>query len=235
MIESDPITSINAIKADRDHRQGPYTQTQIDAVFAHIKDGVPDNIEPTERDVYATRLHAFITLLLHTGCDVVDGILFDQTRIEDRVLDGNTIPVYRYKRQKTGVQAIIPLTDDVAAILRTVPMVPENPENMPFRNVHNVVASEVHTWGRRVKRVLEAAGIEWVELPKGDDGKARRKEANAKQFRHTFAVRQLERGRRAEVVARQLGHADATMVRKHYAPWVESLDDAHIREVLAAR
>lgn len=227
---SNPIVSIDAVKVERDHVQGPYTQEQVDLVFAHIVDTVPVNVKLPEREIYAARVHAFITMLLHTGCDVGDAILFDLTRIEDVMIDGRVIPVYSYKRQKTGVKAIIPLSDDIAKVLRSVPTTNVNPKNMPFRNSKNELTSEVHCWGERVKRVLDAAGVEWVELPDG-----RRKEANSKQFRHTFAVRQLERRLRPEVIARQLGHVDATMVRKHYAPWVKSLDDAHIREVLAAR
>jgi hypothetical protein len=29
-----------------------------------------------------------------------------------------------------------------------------------------------------------------------------------------------------------LGHVDTTMIRKHYAPWVKELDEAHVREVV---
>ena len=247
VLESNPVAGIDAPKLDKrkrdeQHVQGPYTQAQIDSVFAHIGDTVPLNIDVSERGMYATRLTAFITLLLNVGCDVIDAVLFDQTHIEDTVVDGTsngqqsrTVPVYRYHREKTGVQAVIPLTDAVSSILRSVPMLPTNPEHMPFRHSDNDVASDAHNWSRRIARVLDAAGVEYVELPRDKYGKARRKAANAKQFRHTFAVKQLKRRLRPEVVARQLGHVDATMVRKHYAPWVPELDDAHIREILAAQ
>jgi integrase len=246
VLESNPIAGIDAPKIDKrkrdeQHVQGPYTQAQIDSVFAHIGDTVPLNIDVNERGMYATRLSAFITLLLNTGCDVVDAVLFDQTRIEDVVIDGNsngqqsrTVPVYRYHREKTGVQAVILLTDAVASILRSVPMLASSPEHIPFRDKTDKIASDVHNWSRRIARVLKAAKVRWVELPADRYGNARRKAANAKQFRHTFAVKQLEKRMRPEVVARQLGHVDATMIRLHYAPWVPSLDEAHIREVLGA-
>lgn len=107
-------------------------------------------------------------------------------------------------------------------------MLPNNPAGMPFRHPENKPESDAANWSRRVGRVLDAAGVKCVELPADKHGKARRKRANAKQFRHTFAVRQLVKGLRPEVVAKQLGHVDATMVRKHYAPWVPELDEAHI-------
>lgn len=44
-----------------------------------------------------------------------------------------------------------------------------------------------------------------------------------KALRHTAAVRWLRQGQRVEEVARMLGHTDAEMVRRHYAPWVRDL------------
>jgi integrase len=67
-----------------------------------------------------------------------------------------------------------------------------------------------------------------VALP---DGK--KKPANVKQFRHTAAVRWLCQGQRVEEVAKMLGHSNNNMVRKHYAPWVEDLDLAHITRVVS--
>jgi hypothetical protein len=32
-----------------------------------------------------------------------------------------------------------------------------------------------------------------------------------------------------------LGHVDTTMIRKHYAPWVEELDTAHVRMIVETR
>lgn len=42
------------------------------------------------------------------------------------------------------------------------------------------------------------------------------------QCRHTFASRMLSNYVSLEWVARQLGHADTTMVKKHYARWIQS-------------
>jgi integrase len=232
VLESNPAITIDAVRAKVDHRQGPYTQKQVAAIFASIDKTVPENIELQERASYALRLHAFITLLLNVGCDVVDGVLFQQSKLTDEEHDGHSVTVYRYSRQKTGVKAVIPVSAEVAAALRSVPMLRNNPQGMPFRYQSIAVASDVHNWSRRIKRVLDAAGVKFVELPPNEHGKVIRKGANAKQFRHTFAVRQLECRQRPEVVARQLGHTDTEMIREHYAPWCDSLDAAHVREVI---
>jgi integrase len=54
-------------------------------------------------------------------------------------------------------------------------------------------------------------------------------------LRHTFAVGELLKGTREEVVAKMLGHASTEMVRKHYAPWCAARDEQHIREVVQNR
>jgi hypothetical protein len=53
--------------------------------------------------------------------------------------------------------------------------------------------------------------------------------------RVVFAVQQLRAGVRPEQVAKMLGHVDTTMIRKHYAPWVEELDTAHVRMIVETR
>jgi integrase len=179
---------------------------------------------------------AFLTLLLHSGCDLVDAVNFEPERIKDMVVDGVTFPVFRYNRVKNGVLAVIPLPDDVAAILRKVPAVPKSAEGMPFRMEGTHQRSGPSIWSHRIRLLLKEAGVHEVSLPgKDKKGRARTKKANVKQFRHTFAVQQLRAGVRPEQVAKMLGHVDTTMIRKHYAPWVEELDTAHVRMIVETR
>lgn len=233
VIDTSPIASIKAVRPAKDHVQGPYTDEQVNKLLAAIETTTPDNINVEERTVYAKRLRAFIDLLLHTGCDVGDGILFDQSLMRRTTIDKREVAVYRYKRAKTGVLAVIPVPTAIADEVTSVPMLKENPSGMPFRSKVDI-RSDVHTWSRRIQRVLESAGVEWVDLPRDEKGRARRKKANAKQLRHTFAVRQLKAGQRPEEVSKMLGHVDTTMVLRHYAPWVDDLDEAHVRRVIGS-
>jgi integrase len=50
--------------------------------------------------------------------------------------------------------------------------------------------------------------------------KAEVRHRGANQCRHTFASQMLSSYVPVEWVARQLGHADTTMVRKHYGRWI---------------
>jgi hypothetical protein len=73
---------------------------------------VPMNIQPEERKPYEQRVRTFVNLLLHTGCDLGDGILYTPDNLEIVKIDKRkTVHVYRYKRRKTGVDAVVPLAD----------------------------------------------------------------------------------------------------------------------------
>ncbi|MGF6136522.1 Arm DNA-binding domain-containing protein [Pseudomonas laurylsulfatiphila] len=52
--------------------------------------------------------------------------------------------------------------------------------------------------------------------------KAEVRHRGANQCRHTFASQMLSSYVPVEWVARQLGHADTTMIRKHYGRWIQS-------------
>lgn len=210
---------VKPVKGSSDHVQGPYSDEQVEAVMQHIE------ADP--------RLRAFVLLLLHTGCDVMDAVLFDPARIRDYAIDGRTVRVYRYRRVKTNVEAVVPLPPDTAKVLRSVPRLHENPSPMPFRDPELKLVSDRNRWSLSIRQALKVANVKWVELPTLDDrGRPKRKQANCKQFRHTFAVRQLCAGQRPEEVAKMLGHVNTDMVRKHYAPWVEEMDQAHISRVV---
>lgn len=219
LLRHNPAAAVKPVKKMGDHVQGPYTTVQADAVLRQV------NHDP--------RLRAFVLLLLRGGCDVIDAVLFTQSQISDMNIGGQTISVYRYRRTKTDVEAVVPLDPETVAVLRSVPVLPENPPGMPFRDPRLELRSDRSVWSGRVREALKLAKVRWVELPTRDDrGQPRRKAANCKQFRHTFAVQQLVAGQRPEEVAKMLGHVSADMVRVYYAPWVRELDTAHISRVV---
>ena len=220
LIDRNPVLPVKPVKRPDDHVQGPYSDQQVAAILRQL-DAEGDR-----------RLRAFVLHLMHVGCDVVDAVRFNTKRIEDVTIDGQTIHIYRYKRAKTKVTAIVKLSADLAQELRSVPRLPENPEGMPFRNPGVELNSDRSEWSKRVIAVLHAAGVEWVDLPPDDEGRVRRKQANCKQFRHTAAVRWLCEGQMPEDVAKMLGHVNADMVRKHYAQWVPDLEQAYLRRIV---
>ncbi len=231
-----PAASINRVRVARGHVQGPYTPKQVEKILASAANLViPDNIELHRKKTYAPRINVFLRLLLGTGCDVSDATLHTADRIERRKVGRKTVYVYRYSRQKTGVRAVIPIASDLAELLLAVPNEAGCDPEMPFRTVGLKLKKDQKKWSARIMIVIAAAGIETIRVPSPDeDGSWSEKDANVKMLRHTFAVEQLKAGQRVEDVARMLGHVDTEMVRRHYAPWVTDLDDAHITRVVEA-
>jgi integrase len=224
-ISESPADPIEAAHVSSDHVQGPYTDTQVKAILAHVE-CVPQSV--TGRAAYVTRLRAFIRLLLDSGCDVSDALQFGQHQIEKIRIEERDVWVFRYKRQKTKQQAVIPITAELAKMLRHLPLEAGVSQDAPFRIRGISLKAAQNRWSRRVQYAISAAKVTHVDLPDG-----RKKPANVKQLRHTAAVRWLRQGQRVEEVARMLGHTDAEMVRRHYAPWVRDLDLAHVSRVVS--
>jgi site-specific recombinase XerD len=234
VLSKSPAASIQRSKVENGQVQGPYDDSQVNKILASVDSSMSFNLPIHLRANYAPRLRAFIHLLLHTGSDVSDAVLFEPSRIETLKVGKKTVHVYRYKRLKTGVQAVILISSELAAEFRSIPLEPGTTKDLPFRTEGLTLKHDQQKWSKRVMAVLDTAGIDHVELPTRDKhGRLQTKDANVKQLRHTFAVRQLKAGQRAEEVARMLGHVDTSMVITHYAPWVKDLDKAHILRVMS--
>lgn len=237
VLDENPIKALKAIKASGDLVQGPYTDKQVKAILGAVsRITVPDNIHADERKHFVKRLRAYMLLLLHSGCDTVDAVLFTRDKISKVRVDGENVFVYKYKRKKTGTIAIIPIEAKVAEEILGAPSIPSGTPEMPFRVKDTELINNTHKWGNRIADVIRLAGVDYVILPGVDEfGNQRRKRANAKQFRHTFAVRQLIAGQRPEEVAKMLGHVNTQMLRAHYAPWVPEMDEAHLARVMGVQ
>ena len=233
ILTSSPIKNIKSVKMQGNLTQGPYTREQITRLFHQIDISPVPLVAAAEQPVYRIRLRTLMGLLLHTGCDVIDAVKFEMESVEEMEIGERTIHVFRYRRTKTGQLAVVPLQQAMYEALRDVPYLKSNPTGMPFRGTARE-SSDVHGWTRKIGRLLKDANITHVEIPVRDNkGRKIRKPANIKMLRHTFAVRQLEAGLRLEEVSKMMGHANTNMIRKHYAPWVESLDRAHVERVIS--
>jgi integrase len=223
VIRENPAASIKPVAKSRIYLHGPYTDAQYTDILNAVR--------ALEDSVYRTRLRTFIELLRHTGMDVGDAVVFRPEMVD---ADG----VLRYIRTKTGIQAVIPLPPHMVELLREIPLASTSVRAMPFRSAGIPLASDTHNWWLRIKRVLKASGVTKVQLVEKSgvlaydrNGNPMMKSTNVKAFRHTFAVGCLTAGIPKENVARMLGHQTTAMLDAHYAPWVEGLDDAHIRKV----
>lgn len=57
--------------------------------------------------------------------DLGDAVGFQPSiQLTDEQVDGESVPVLRYRRAKTGIEAIIPLARKLAQVLRAIPLAP---------------------------------------------------------------------------------------------------------------
>lgn len=236
VIDSNPTMHIKAVKSTRLFAHVPFTDAQYGCLLEQADRYVDDRVKAGEKQVYCLRSRAFLELLRHAGMDVLDAVMFQPAAIEDEECDGKIVPVLRYRRRKTKVQAIIVLDPALSKSLRSIPLAPGCEEDRPFRYKGNLEKSDSHNWSRRIAQLIRTAKIGPVQLVDRDGtpavnsrGKPITRNPNAKMLRHTFAVSKLVQGFTPEVVAKQLGHVDTEMIFRHYAPWVKERDLAHIR------
>jgi integrase len=224
-ISESPADPIETASVTTDQVQGPYSDAQVKAILNHIE-YVPNTV--TDKTGYVTRLRAFVRLLLDSGCDVSDALQFGPHQLEKMRISKRDVWVFRYKRQKTKQLAVIPITAELVNMLLHLPLEPGVSKDAPFRIKGISLKAAQNRWSRRVQYAISAAEVTHIDLPDG-----RKKDANVKQFRHTAVVRWLRNGQRVEEVAKMLGHSNAEMVRRHYAPWLRDMDVAHVSRVVS--
>lgn len=239
VVTENPVANIAAGKAKQEFANVPYTDKQFTRILNEADWYVDDRVRDGEKEVYCRRSRLFLEMLRYTGMDVSDAVMFQPSMIADELVDGKVVHVLRYRRKKTNVQAVVVLSGGLAGRLRNTPAGPSAMEDRPFRYKGNLLSSDVHNWGRRIAKLISLAKIGKVQLMKRDgtmaldsSGNAKTHNPNVKMLRHTFAVGELLKGRKPEVVAKQLGHVDTDMVFRHYAPWCAARDTQHIREQL---
>lgn len=240
MIAENPVITIRAGKSKQEFANAPYTDEQFECILEQADWYVDERVRDGEREVYCRRSRLFLELLRYTGMDIVDATMLQpQTMITDELVDRKVVSVLRYRRKKTDVEAVVVIDRVLAGRLRNTPAGPSAMLDRLFRYKGNLLESDVHNWSRRISKLIELAEIGDIQLMRRDGtpaldakGEAITTSGTVKMLRHSFAVGELLKGRKPEVVAKQLGHVDTTMLYKHYGPWCKERDVQHLREQL---
>jgi integrase/recombinase XerD len=169
----------------------PFSQEEMDRILKAATD---------------LRIRAFILVMRHSGLRISD-----TTTLAVESLKGNRIRLYQ---AKTGEYVYVPIPEDVASALRSVPH--KHPAYF-FWSGHSKVPAAVSVWRKRLADVFQRAKIS---------------NGHSHRFRDTFAVSLLEAGVSLESVSVLLGHKSLRITEKHYSPWVRTRQDALDREVL---
>lgn len=153
------------------------------------------------------KIYTFILTMRYSGLRISD-----VAKLRISSLESTNHLVLRTTKSKTPVKVLLPGV--VAAALRALK--PENRDYF-FWNGRSLARSNTDYWRqRRLAPVFKAAEIE---------------HAHPHQFRHSFAVNLLKRGKPAGIVATLLGNTEKVVVQ-YYSAFVEvrqqGLDDAVI-------
>jgi len=156
----------------------------------------------------AGECRGFILTLRYTGMRISDAALLRADSVK-----GERIHLYM---AKTGVPVYIPIPEFLARELAAL-----RPRGgyLFLRGESTRLDTATDLWRRRLAKVFTRAGISG---------------GHPHRFRDTFAVSLLERGVPIEVVSKLLGHASIRVTERHYAPWVQSLQNRLEAEVKKA-
>jgi integrase len=231
-ISRNPLDGVPAPSVEDGYRTAPFTPEQYDDIVAAIERRYPIELNPEkqtfeEKKQYADarRVLAIVELMRWGGLALADAVQFDLHSIKN---GGGHV---EYQRVKTNTKAEPTLATRVVTMLREVVPIDADP-NRPFYDKDIKPESNRGNWSNWIKATFAEAGIASVET--GLSGDRGDREPHAHMLRDTFAVGQMRIQKKLGIVdidsiAKAMGDS-ADTVRKHYAPWVKELEDAH-REI----
>ncbi|MDG9784944.1 Arm DNA-binding domain-containing protein [Metapseudomonas otitidis] len=215
VLKSNPLERVENIERDNDEDHAdPFSREELEQI-ARVKTS-------REQDVNMILFNSWAGLsvseLVAVGWDDVDweaGVLWvRRARVQSQ---------YKVPKEKARVRAV-ELIDPAMEYLRKQK---EFTEKLPGVTVEVTQRDNVTVKRETVRFIFRnsASGEPWYPYSLGRWLKGHLKRAGVRhrgpnQCRHTFASQAISSYVPLEWVARQLGHTDTTMVKKHYGRWI---------------
>lgn len=221
-IDDSPARKIKPLKVAKGNRTAIFTDEQYVAILDAVTVYDPENVPAETRKGWQQRITTFIELLRWSGMDLIDAVQYRPELVDKE-------GVLRYRRQKTGVLATVPLPEHVVTLLRDIPMERDSVgRDQPFRTKDTAPDSDTRKWQNRLAQLFKLAEITEVRT----DHRIRK--PHAKMLRDTFAVGHLRNGVPLHSVSKMLGHTKTETTERAYLPWCQELEEAHITAVRKA-
>lgn len=198
-LKTNPYLKLEGRKGSR-QKTNPLTIHQIKSILQKFSELQP-------------QYSKFATFLFLTGCRHSEaiGLTWDKVNLELGEIEiSETLVKGRKKGTKTGLVTVLQMSQNLRVLIESIDR--NESDQYVFTNL-NGDPVHINTYGYAWKKVLEA-----LEIP------------HVKPYvsRHSFASNAIDGGLSIEEVARILGHADTTMVQRHY---VSSLSKVNLPEL----
>jgi integrase len=222
-IADSPARKLKRMSVAEGNRTAIFSDEQYQAILDAVSLYDPENVPAATRKAWQQRLTTFVELLRWSGMALIDAVQFRPETVD---AEG----VLRYRRQKTGKLARLPLAAHVVALLRDIPLERDSlGAVMPFRTKNTAIASDCRKMQHRLQALFALAGIKEVRTEQG-----RIRKPHPHMLRDTFAVSALQHGASIHTVAKMLGHSKTATTEKSYLPWVKELEQAQIADARKA-
>ncbi|NQD78634.1 DUF3596 domain-containing protein [Pseudomonas sp. CrR14] len=218
VIRSNPLDRIKNIERDDDDSADPFTREELERIAAvSVRDNRQQDINMILFDCWAGLSLSELIALAWEDIDLEAGTALIRRA---RVVGDYKVP--KEKARHRVVELIDPALErlreheqytahlpaqTVEVIQRDNVTIKREAIRFVFRNGQGGHPWHTSSVGRWLKTHLAAAGV---------------RNRGPNQCRHTFASQALSSYVPIEWVARQLGHTDTTMVKKHYGRWIPS-------------
>lgn len=227
IIKLNPLERIENIQSDNDTEfADPFTREEID----RIANADPERQKDSRMIVFNCWAGLSLSELIAVGVDDVD--LVAGTLTVRRACVAGEFKVPKEKARIRTIELIAPALELMKAIMADA-------AGTEATQVTVVQRDNITTKHEKVRFLFHrsTSGLLWngrvlSEWFTEHLRKAGIRHRGANQARHTFASQALSSYVPIEWVARQLGHSDTTMVRKHYGRWI-SKDTKSMAEIVS--
>jgi len=217
IIKTNPLDRITNIDTDADvEHADPFTREEIELIAKADPDRRPD-VRMILFNCWAGLSLSEIIALAVEDVDLDAGVV----RVRRALVAGE----YKVPKERSRVRTVELIDPAIEQLRRAVADAEKDPPMLI-----TVTQRDNVTKRKESIRLLfrsSASGLPWSGKTVSTWFTSHLKKAGvrhrgANQCRHTFASQALSSYVPAEWVARQLGHTDTTMVRKHYGRWIPS-------------
>lgn len=215
ILKSNPLDRINNVESDADSEYAdPFKRDEIELIARTDPGRSPDTRMIVFNCWVGLSLSELIALAAE-DVDLVAGVV--------HVRRASVVGEFKVPKERARLR-VVELIDPALYLMREIVAAAQE---APYEEIKVIQRDNISIKKQKVRFLFRSStsGLLWNGRTLSNWFTEHLKKAGvrhrgANQCRHTFASQMLSSYVPVEWVARQLGHADTTMVRKHYGRWI---------------